>query len=79
MLRAQRCGAKTRSGEPCRAPAISGAAHCRMHGGRGSGAPKGNRNALTDGLHTASMRAVHRMVRSLMREANDAIREHVFD
>jgi hypothetical protein len=32
-----RCGARTRTGTPCRAPAISGCDRCRMHGGRSTG------------------------------------------
>ncbi len=33
----QRCGARTRAGCPCRAPAIHGKLRCRMHGGRSTG------------------------------------------
>ena len=28
-----RCGAKTRSGMPCKSPAVKGKKRCRMHGG----------------------------------------------
>lgn len=28
-----RCGARTRSGEPCQAPAVEGGERCRIHGG----------------------------------------------
>ena len=38
-----RCGAKTRSGNPCRAPAMPNG-RCRMHGGASPGAPRGERN-----------------------------------
>ena len=42
---AARCGAKSkRTGEPCRGPAVRGKRVCRMHGGAGGGAPKGQRN-----------------------------------
>jgi hypothetical protein len=34
---APRCGARTRSGCPCGAPAIRGKLRCRMHGGRSTG------------------------------------------
>ena len=34
---APRCGAKTRAGCPCQAPAIHGKRRCRMHGGRSTG------------------------------------------
>ncbi|MFZ1092181.1 MAG: HGGxSTG domain-containing protein [Xanthobacteraceae bacterium] len=41
---ARRCGARTRSGNPCRCPATS-KGRCRLHGGApGSGAPPGKRN-----------------------------------
>jgi hypothetical protein len=41
MVASLRCGAKTRSGQPCRAPAVHGKRRCRMHGGaRGSGATR---------------------------------------
>ncbi len=50
---APRCGAKTRSGLPCNAPAIRNRMRCRMHGGKGSGAPKGSKNAIKHGLYTA--------------------------
>lgn len=33
-----RCGARTRTGLPCRAPVVSGISRCRMHGGLSSGA-----------------------------------------
>ena len=42
---APRCGARTRAGGLCKAPAVQGRKRCRMHGGaRGSGAPRGERN-----------------------------------
>ena len=41
----QRCGAKTRSGHPCKNPAVTGNRRCRLHGGaKGSGAPRGRRH-----------------------------------
>ena len=46
-----RCGARTRSGNSCRAPAMPNG-RCRMHGGLSPGAPKGNKNALKHGLYT---------------------------
>jgi len=32
-----RCGAKTRKGTPCKAPAVSGSNRCRLHGGLSTG------------------------------------------
>ena len=43
-----RCGARTRSGGACRSAAMRNG-RCRMHGGSGSGAPKGNKNAFRHG------------------------------
>ena len=64
-----RCGARTRGGGDCRAPAVSGRARCRMHGGAaGSGAPRGNRNALKSGLHTAEALTELRLAKAAMRE-----------
>jgi glucans biosynthesis protein len=45
LAKAPRCGARTRTGSPCRQAAVSGRARCRMHGGaKGSGGPPGSRN-----------------------------------
>ena len=68
MRSSPRCGAKTRSGTPCQAPAVQGKKRCRMHGGAtGSGAPQGNRNALTTGLHTRAMFEQRQAVSALLR------------
>jgi glucans biosynthesis protein len=40
-----------------------------MHGGRGSGAPKGNSNALKHGTYTGPMLARARYVRIVIRTA----------
>jgi hypothetical protein len=52
---AARCGANTRSGRLCQAPAVAGRARCRMHGGaKGSGGPRGRRNGnYKHGRYTA--------------------------
>ena len=70
MLSSLRCGAKTRSGKPCRSPAVSGKKRCRMHGGApGSGAPRGNKNALKHGLYTREAITERRRIRELMRQS----------
>lgn len=43
------CGAKTRSGEPCKRHAVPGSKRCKLHGGGASKANKGNRHASTPG------------------------------
>ncbi len=70
MLASPRCGAKTRSGQPCKSPAVRGKRRCRMHGGApGSGAPRGNRNALRHGAYTGEAIAEYRRLRALIRES----------
>ena len=67
MLKSLRCGAKTRSGRPCQAPAVNGKKRCRMHGAaKGSGAPKGNQNALKHGLYTREAIAERKALRDLI-------------
>jgi glucans biosynthesis protein len=76
MLNAPRCGAKTRSGTACLAPAAHGKARCRMHGGtKGSGAPRGNRNALKDGLYTHDAMRDRRALHELVRRSRELIDE----
>lgn len=74
MLSSLRCGAKTRSGRPCQSPAVAGKKRCRMHGGaEGSGAPKGNKNALKHGLYTKEAIEERRALRRLIRNANNLV------
>jgi glucans biosynthesis protein len=40
MNRSPRCGARTRGGAPCRAPALRNKKRCRLHGGWSPGAPR---------------------------------------
>jgi hypothetical protein len=71
MLGSRRCGALTRSGYLCRAPAVRDKLRCRKHGGAaGSGAPKGNRNARKHGLYAAEERAECRRIMDFVRECN---------
>ena len=65
-----RCGARTRSGRPCRSPAVKGKRRCRMHGAH-AGAPEGNTNALKHGAWSAEARAWRQRVRELLREARE--------
>ena len=68
MDRTRRCGARTRSGTPCRSPAVHGKRRCRMHGGAaGSGAPIGNTNARRHGHYTAEAIAERRALAGLIR------------
>lgn len=76
MIASPRCGAKTRKGTPCQSPAVRGKKRCRMHGGAaGSGAPKGNQNALKHGEYTRERLAERKILRQLMRDAQETLRE----
>jgi hypothetical protein len=72
LNQAPRCLARTRSGRPRQSPAVNGKRRCRMHGGApGSGAPKGNRNALRHGRYTAQVIATRREIRALLRRSRE--------
>ena len=76
MLASARCGAKTRSGKPCMSPAVSGKRRCRMHGGApGSGAPRGNKNALKHGLYTREEIEERREVRALIQQSRSLLKK----
>jgi uncharacterized protein YjcR len=76
MLSSARCGAKTRSGSACRSPAVRGKNRCRMHGGAaGSGAPKGNQNALRHGLFTRDAIQEREQARALINEARKLLKD----
>ena len=70
MRTSRRCGAKTRFGEACRAPAVRGKRRCRMHGGPvKSGAPRGNRNARKHGRFTGDAIAERKQIQAVLGEA----------
>src|SRR5262245_17624800 len=72
MLISPRCGARTRRGIPCRAPAVGGKRRCRMHGGaKGSGAPRGNKNAFKHGGFTKEALADLAELRELITVAKE--------
>ncbi len=78
MQSSLRCGAKTRSGKPCKSPAVSGKKRCRMHGGaKGSGAPLGNQNALKHGMFTQETKEFNRQINELLRESKELIDREV--
>ena len=72
---APRCGAKTRQGTSCRAPAANGKGRCRMHGGaKGSGAPKGNQNAFKHGAYSKDSIELMKQVGAMMRESEELLK-----
>jgi hypothetical protein len=76
MLSSLRCGAKTRSARACRSPAIRGKKRCRMHGGApGSGAPRGNQNALKHGVFTKEAIYERREVRALIGQSRKLLQQ----
>jgi hypothetical protein len=76
MLAGPRCGARTRSGGSCRAPAVRGKRRCRMHGGvPRSGAPRRNRNARKHGLFTRDEIAGRKQARAVLDDAWKLLRE----
>ncbi|MBU2732856.1 HGGxSTG domain-containing protein [Acidithiobacillus ferridurans] len=49
------CGAKTRSGTPCRRHPIAGRKRCRLHGGTNPGPGYGNQNAKVHGIYCRNL------------------------
>lgn len=77
MQSALRCGAKTRSGKPCAAPAVTGRNRCRLHGGAdGVGAPVGNTNALKHGRFTKKAIFERRQVKIAKRLAKAFLKKN---
>jgi hypothetical protein len=76
MLLSLRCGAKTRSGSPCRSPAVLGRRRCRMHGGaHGSGASRGNKNAIKHGYYTREAIGERRRIQDFVRQSRKLLRD----
>jgi hypothetical protein len=67
-----RCGARTRKGSQCQAPAMRNG-RCRMHGGKSSGAPIGNRNSWKHGHYSADATAMRKLVRRLLLDARETV------
>jgi hypothetical protein len=67
------CGARTRSGSPCKSTPVTGRRRCRMHGGAdGSGAPEGSKNGnYKHGRYTKEVAATRRW----LREATHMLRD----
>lgn len=77
-MNAPRCGAKTRSGTPCKAPAMANG-RCRMHGGKSTGprTPEGlerSRKAnFKHGLYSAESIAERRYISQLLRDSRETL------
>jgi hypothetical protein len=60
----------------CMSPAVSEKKRCRMHDGApGSGAPRGNKNALKHGFYTREAIEERRQLRALVRQSRMLIQQ----
>lgn len=76
MRASRRCGARTRQGGACCAPAMRGKSRCRMHGGvPGSRAPRGNRNAWKHGFFTRAAVAERDDIEALLDQASRLLQD----
>ncbi|MDD3182402.1 MAG: HGGxSTG domain-containing protein [Alphaproteobacteria bacterium] len=76
MHQCQRCLAKTRKGSPCQSPAMPNG-RCRMHGGKSTGAPKGNKNALKHGVFTTGTIKQRKELSTLIQNSRRILNEEV--
>ena len=74
MHMSKRCYAQTRCGNPCMSPAMPNG-RCRMHGGKSTGAPKGNRNAVKHGACTQEAVLIRKKYRALLADSKATIKE----
>lgn len=80
---APRCGAKTRKGTLCLAPAMKGKQRCRMHGGKSTGArtEEGKKRVkkanFKHGHYTAEAEETRRVLRRVLREGRELVGEMV--
>jgi hypothetical protein len=66
-----RCGAKTRTGRPCRSAAMPNG-RCRIHGGASPGAPRGQRNGrYKHDLYTAEQILFRKMMKELLKQSRE--------
>ena len=73
LTRLPRCSAKAKStGEQCRQPAMKNG-KCYWHGGKSTGAPRGNQNALKHGEHTSEAKAERKFIRELIKISREVI------
>lgn len=77
---AKKCGAKTRSGKPCQAPAMKNG-RCRMHGGKSTGAKtkQGIENIkkanLKNGFYTKEAIEEGKLFKKMIKEEIDFLQE----
>ena len=77
-MNAPRCGARTRRGTPCQAPAMTNG-RCRMHGGKSTGprTPEGieriRQIKLKHGRYTKEAVAMRKYMRTLLKESRETL------
>jgi hypothetical protein len=72
---AARCGARTRRGTICQAPAMPNG-KCKTHGGKSPGAPRGERNGnWRGGFYSQKSQAERRRLRDLIRQMRERMDE----
>lgn len=80
FMKAARCGAKTRRGTPCQAPAMKNG-RCRLHGGKSTGpkTPEGieriRQAHLKHGEYTKDAIASRKEFSALLRDLKESINE----
>jgi hypothetical protein len=78
-MNAPRCGAKTRQGTPCRAPAMANG-RCRMHGGKSTGPrteaglARSRKARWKHGHCSAEAKALRKEVKELLAEGEALIK-----
>lgn len=68
-----RCNATSKStGQRCRQPAMKNG-KCHWHGGKSTGAPRGNQNALKHGDYTAKAKSERKYISDLIKVSKQTI------
>ena len=71
----KRCGAMTRNAKACKSPAMKNG-RCRMHGGKSTGAPRGERHGrYKHGVFTKESLNMKIYLSHLTKEASSAIKK----
>jgi hypothetical protein len=79
-MNAPRCGARTRQGTPCRAPAMANG-RCRMHGGKSTGPrtaaglARSRRARYQHGYYSTEAKAQRRAVLAMMRQCRALVEQ----
>jgi hypothetical protein len=71
-----RCGARTRhDGHPCKSPAMRNG-RCRMHGGKSSGAPLGEKHGrYRTGLYTLETKKRKTYIQGVLKESRNLLKK----